>query len=158
MARENGEKVVATNRKARHDYSIEDTLEAGIVLTGTDVKSLRQGRASLADAYATIDGGEAWLESVHIPEYNEGTWTNHPPRRKRKLLLHRDQITKLAHRISAGGYTLVPLRLYFLDGRAKVEIAVAKGKREYDKRQTLRKKQDDREAARAIASRRKLGD
>ena len=103
MARENGEKVVATNRKARHDYSIEDTLEAGIVLTGTEVKSLRQGRASLADAYATIDGGEAWLESVHIPEYNEGTWTNHPPRRKRKLLLHRDQITKLAHRISAGG-------------------------------------------------------
>ncbi len=108
MARENGEKVVATNRKARHDYAIEDTLEAGIVLTGTEVKSLRQGRASLVDAYATIDGGEAWLESVHIPEYNEGTWTNHPPRRKRKLLLHRDQITKLAHRISAGGYTLVP--------------------------------------------------
>ena len=158
MARENGEKVVATNRKARHDYSIEDTVEAGIVLTGTEVKSLRQGRASLVDAYATIDGGEAWLESVHIPEYNEGTWTNHPPRRKRKLLLHKDQIVKLAHRVSAGGYTLVPLRLYFLDGRAKVEIAVAKGKREYDKRQTLRKKQDDREAARAIATRRKLGD
>ena len=158
MARENGEKVVATNRKARHDYSIEDTVEAGIVLTGTEVKSLRQGRASLVDAYATIDGGEAWLEAVHIPEYNEGTWTNHPPRRKRKLLLHKEQIAKLSHRVSAGGYTLVPLRLYFLDGRAKVEIAVAKGKREYDKRQTLRKKQDDREAARAIATRRRLGE
>jgi SsrA-binding protein len=158
MARENGEKVVATNRKARHDYTIEDTYEAGIVLTGTEVKSLRQGRASLVDAYATVDGGEAWLEAVHIPEYNEGTWTNHPPRRKRKLLLHKEQILKLAHRVSAGGYTLVPLRLYFLDGKAKVEIALAKGKREYDKRHTLRKKQDDREAARAMATRRKLGD
>ena len=158
MGRDSGEKVVATNRKARYDYSIEDTYEAGIVLTGTEVKSLRQGRASLVDAYATIDGGEAWLEAVHIPEYNEGTWTNHPPRRKRKLLLHKDQIVKLAHRIQAGGYTLVPLKLYFLDGKAKVEIAVAKGKREYDKRQTLRKKQDDREAARAIATRHKLGD
>ena len=158
MAKENGEKVVATNRKARHDYSIEDTYEAGIVLTGTEVKSLRQGRASLVDSYATIDGGEAWLEAVHIPEYNEGTWTNHPPRRKRKLLLHKEQIAKLSHRISAGGYTLVPLRLYFLDGKAKVELAVAKGKKDYDKRQALRKKQDDREAARAIATRRRLGE
>ncbi|MFM1953359.1 MAG: hypothetical protein RL187_568 [Actinomycetota bacterium] len=158
MAKETGEKVVATNRKARHDYSIEDTYEAGIVLTGTEVKSLRQGRASLVDSYATIDGGEAWLEAVHIPEYNEGTWTNHPPRRKRKLLLHKEQIAKLSHRISAGGYTLVPLRLYFLDGKAKVELAVAKGKKDYDKRQALRKKQDDREAARAIATRRRLGE
>ena len=158
MARESGEKVVATNRKARFDYHIEDTYEAGIVLTGTEVKSLRSGRASLVDAYATIDGGEAWLESVHIPEYNEGTWTNHPPRRKRKLLLHKEQIEKLAHRVTAGGYTLVPLRLYFLDGNAKVQIGVAKGKKEYDKRQSLRKKQDDREAQRAISHRKNRGD
>lgn len=158
MAKETGEKVVATNRKARHDYHIEDTYEAGIVLTGTEVKSLRQGRASLVDGYATIDRGEAWLEAVHIPEYNEGTWTNHPPRRKRKLLLHKEQIVKMAHRVSAGGYTLVPLKIYFLDGKAKVEIAVAKGKKEYDKRHTLRQKQDDREAQRAIATRKRLGE
>jgi SsrA-binding protein len=158
MAKQSGEKVVATNRKARYDYHIEDTYEAGIVLTGTEVKSLRQGRASLVDGYATVDGGEAWLEAVHIPEYNEGTWTNHPPRRKRKLLLHKEQIVKMAHRITAGGYTLVPLRIYFLDGRAKVEIAVAKGKKEYDKRHALRQKQDDREAKRAISTRNRLGD
>ena len=158
MAKENGEKVVATNRKARFDYHIEDTYEAVIVLTGTEVKSLRQGRASLVDGFATIDGGEAWLEGVHIPEYNEGTWTNHPPRRKRKLLLHKEQILKMAHRVQAGGYTLVPLRMYFLDGRAKVEVAVAKGKKEYDKRQTLRKKQDEREAKRAIATKNRLGE
>jgi SsrA-binding protein len=158
MAKESGEKVVATNRKARYDYHIEDTYEAGLVLTGTEVKSLRQGRASLVDAYATVDGGEAWLEAVHIPEYNEGTWTNHAPRRKRKLLLHKEQIVKMAHRITAGGYTLVPLRIYFLDGRAKVEIAVAKGKKEYDKRHALRAKQDDREAKRAMSTRNRLGD
>jgi SsrA-binding protein len=158
MPKESGEKVVATNRKARYDYHIEDTLEAGIVLTGTEVKSLRAGRASLVDAYANIDGNEAWLEGVHIPEYTEATWTNHPPRRKRKLLLHKAEIAKLAHRISAGGYTLVPIRLYFLNGRAKVELAVAKGKKEYDKRHALRKKQDDREAQRAMSSRRTLGD
>lgn len=158
MAKESGEKVVATNRKARYDYHIEDTFEAGLVLSGTEVKSLRQGRASLVDAYATVDGGEAWLESVHIPEYNEGTWTNHAPRRKRKLLLHKEQILKMANRITAGGYTLVPLRIYFLDGRAKVEIAVAKGKKEYDKRHALRAKQDDREAKRAMSTRNRLGD
>lgn len=158
MAKESGEKVVATNRKARYDYHIEDTFEAGLVLSGTEVKSLRQGRASLVDAYATVDAGEAWLESVHIPEYNEGTWTNHAPRRKRKLLLHKEQILKMANRITAGGYTLVPLRIYFLDGRAKVEIAVAKGKKEYDKRHALRAKQDDREAKRAMSTRNRLGD
>jgi SsrA-binding protein len=158
VVRETGEKVVATNRKARYDYHIEDTIEAGIVLTGTEVKSLRAGRASLVDAYAMIDRGEAWLEAVHIPEYTQGTWTNHPPRRKRKLLLHKEEIAKLTHRVSAGGYTLVPLRLYFLEGKAKVEIAVAKGKKEYDKRHALRKKQDDREAQRAISTRRSLGD
>ncbi|WP_291051381.1 SsrA-binding protein SmpB [Herbiconiux sp.] len=158
MPRERGQKVVATNRKARHDYTIETTYEAGLVLTGTEVKSLREGRASLVDGYAYIDGGEAWLDAVHIPEYNEGTWNNHPPRRKRKLLLHKEQILKIHNKTKEGGYTLVPLQLYFSDGRAKVEIAVAKGKREYDKRQALRERQDKREAARAMSSRRNLGD
>jgi SsrA-binding protein len=158
VPRERGQKVVATNRRARHDYTIEDTYEAGLVLTGTEVKSLRAGRASLVDGYAFVEGGEAWLDAVHIPEYTGGTWTNHPPRRKRKLLLHKDQIEKIHSKTKEGGYTLVPLQLYFSDGRAKVEIAVAKGKREYDKRQALREQQDKREAARAIASRGHLGD
>jgi len=149
---------VATNRKARHDYTIEDTYEAGLVLTGTEVKSLREGRASLVDGYAFIEFGEAWLDAVHIPEYNQGTWTNHPPRRKRKLLLHKAQILKIQNKTKEGGYTIVPLSIYFSDGRAKVEIAVAKGKREYDKRQALRERQDNREAARAMSARRNLGD
>lgn len=158
MPRERGRKVVATNRKARHDYTIEDTYEAGLVLTGTEVKSLRAGRASLVDGYAFVEFGEAWLDAVHIPEYNEGTWNNHPPRRKRKLLLHKEQIGKIGGKVKEGGYTLVPLSIYFSDGRAKVEIALAKGKREYDKRQTLRERQDKREADRAMASRRHLGE
>jgi SsrA-binding protein len=158
VPRERGQKVVATNRKARHDYTIEDTYEAGLVLTGTEVKSLRAGRASLVDGYAFIEGGEAWLDAVHIPEYNQGAWTNHPPRRKRKLLLHKQQILKLSSKVKEGGYTLVPLQLYFSDGRAKVEIALAKGKREYDKRQTLRERQDRREADRAISARRFMGE
>ena len=158
MPRERGQKVVATNRRARHDYLIEDTYEAGIVLTGTEVKSLREGRASLVDGYAFIDNGEMWLDAVHIPEYTEGTWNNHAPRRKRKLLLHKQEIIKISHRTKDGGYTLIPLSIYFSDGRAKVELAVAKGKREYDKRQTLRERQDKREADRAIASRRNLGE
>src|SRR5690606_1967531 len=122
MPRERGEKVVATNRRARHDYTIEKTYEAGLVLTGTEVKSLRQGRANLSDGYAYIDGGEAYLDAVHIPEYSQGHWTNHASKRTRKLLLHKDEIIKLSHAVAAGGYTLVPLKLYFLDGRAKVEI------------------------------------
>ena len=158
MPRERGQKVVATNRKARHDYTIEDTYEAGLVLTGTEVKSLRAGRASLVDGYAFIDAGEAWLDAVHIPEYADGTWNNHAPRRKRKLLLHKAQILKIHNKVKEGGYTLVPLSIYFSDGRAKVELAVAKGKREYDKRQTLRERQDKREADRAMASRRHLGE
>jgi SsrA-binding protein len=159
MPREQGQKVVASNRKARHDYTIEDTYEAGLVLMGTEVKSLRMGRASLIDGYAFIDdSGEAWLDAVYIPEYLSGTWTNHAPRRKRKLLLHKQQILKISHRVKEGGYTLVPLQIYFLDGKAKVEIAVAKGKREYDKRQTLRERQDRREAERAMSSRRHLGE
>jgi SsrA-binding protein len=158
VPRERGQNIVASNRKARHDYTIEDTYEAGLVLTGTEVKSLRAGRASLVDGYAFIDAGEAWLDAVHIPEYTGGTWNNHPPRRKRKLLLHKAKILKIHNKVKEGGYTLVPLSLYFSDGRAKVEIAVAKGKREYDKRQTLRERQDTREAQRAMSARNHLGE
>ncbi|MCA1942894.1 MAG: SsrA-binding protein SmpB [Yonghaparkia sp.] len=158
MPKEKGEKVVATNRKARHDYTIEDTYEAGLVLSGTEVKSLRMGRASLVDGYGYIDGGEAWLDAVHIPEYTQGTWTNHPPRRKRKMLLHKAQIIKISQKVKEGGYTLVPLRIYFSDGRAKVELAVAKGKKEYDKRHALRERQDKREADRAMRTRNRMGE
>ena len=158
MPKEQGRKLVASNRRARHDYTIEDTIEAGLVLTGTEVKSLRQGRASLIDGYAYIDGGEAFLDAVHIPEYTQGTWSNHAPKRARKLLLHKQQIVKLQARVAQGGYTLVPLSLYFQDGRAKVELAVAKGKREYDKRHTLREQQDKREAERAMRTRNRMNE
>jgi len=150
-----GRKLIAQNKKARHDYLILDTFECGIALMGTEVKSLRQGRASLADGFAQLDGGEVWLHNVHIPEYAQGTWTNHTARRKRKLLLHRWEIDKLIGKTQETGHTLVPLALYFLNGRAKVEIALAKGKKEYDKRQTLREKQDRRESDRAISAARK---
>lgn len=153
MAKETGRKLVASNKKARHDYLIEDTFEAGIVLTGTEVKALRAGRASLVDGFGTIERGEAWLEGVHIPEYTEGTWTNHAPRRKRKLLLHRREIEELARETQAKGQTIVPLALYFVDGRAKVEIALARGKKEYDKRHALREKQEVREAQAAMSLR-----
>ena len=142
---------MASNRKAYHDYTIDDTFEAGIVLTGTEVKALRAGRASLIDGWASITDGEAWLEGVHIPEYTQGTWNNHAPRRKRKLLLHRMEIDKLAAKTREKGQTIVPLSLYFKDGRAKVEIGLARGKREYDKRQALRERQDKRESDRAIS-------
>ena len=148
-----GEKVVASNRRARHDYFIDDVFEAGLMLTGTEVKSLRQGRASLTDGFVSVAGGEAWLEGVHIPEYNEGTWTNHAPRRKRKLLLHAEEIERIAEGSREKGHTVVPLRLYFVKGRAKVEIAVARGKKLYDKRATLREQQDNREAQSAMSLR-----
>ncbi|MFC5722708.1 SsrA-binding protein SmpB [Streptomyces gamaensis] len=154
-AKEPGRKLIAQNKKARHDYHILTTYECGMVLTGTEVKSLRQGRASLADGFVQMDGGEAWLHNVHIPEYSQGTWTNHAARRKRKLLLHRVEIDKLTSKSQETGHTIVPLSLYFKDGRAKVEIALAKGKKEYDKRQTLREKQDRRESDRAIAAARR---
>src|SRR5919109_2284276 len=134
MAKETGRKLIAQNKKARHDYHILDTYEAGLVLTGTEVKSLRQGRASLVDGFVQLDGNEAWLHNVHIPEYAQGTWTNHAARRKRKLLLHRGEIDKLEAKTQETGHTLVPLQLYFVNGRAKVELALARGKREYDKR------------------------
>ncbi|GAA2349228.1 SsrA-binding protein SmpB [Streptomyces carpaticus] len=150
-----GRKLIAQNKKARHDYEILNTYECGLVLTGTEVKSLRQGRASLVDGFAQLDGGEAWLHNVHIPEYAQGTWTNHAARRKRKLLLHRAEIDKLIGKVQETGLTLVPLALYFSNGRVKVEVAVARGKREYDKRQTLREKQDTREAQRAMSAARR---
>jgi SsrA-binding protein len=152
VPRERGQKVVATNRKARHDYHIEDVYEAGIVLTGTEVKSLRAGRASLVDGYATVERGEAWLENVHIPEYVQGNWTNHATRRRRKLLLNRVEIDKLTGKIKESGFTLVPISIYFKDGKAKVEIALAKGKKDYDKRHALKEQQDKREAARAMST------
>jgi SsrA-binding protein len=155
MAKETGRKMIAQNKKARYDYHILDTYEAGLVLTGTEVKSLRLGRASLVDGFAQLDGGEAWLYNVHIPEYTQGTWTNHAARRKRKMLLHRAEIDKLTQKADESGHTVVPLALYFKDGRVKVEIALAKGKKEYDKRQTLREKQDRREADRAISAARR---
>ena len=159
MPRETGHKVVASNRKARHDYHLDDTFEAGIALMGTEVKALRAGRASLVDGFVSVDdGAEAWLENVHIPEYSQGTWTNHAPRRRRKLLLHRSEILRLQQATREKGMTIVPLSLYFKDGRAKVEIAVARGKKQYDKRQTLRERQDKRDAARAIATHNHLGE
>ena len=130
MTKDSGRKLVAANRKARHDYTIEDVFEAGVVLTGTEVKALRAGRASLVDGWCEIEGGEAWLHGVHIPEYAQGTRTNHAPRRKRKLLLHREEIDRLESRTREKGHTVVPLALYFLDGRAKVEIALARGKKD----------------------------
>lgn len=153
MAKETGRKLVASNKKARHDFHIDETFEAGIVLTGTEVKALRAGRASLVDGFVAVDHGEAWLENVYIPEYTEGTWTNHAPRRKRKLLLHRRQIEELDRESSAKGHTIVPLALYFVDGRAKVEIALARGKKEYDKRHALRERQELREAQAAMSLR-----
>ncbi|GAA0338108.1 SsrA-binding protein SmpB [Micropruina glycogenica] len=145
--------MVAQNRKARHDYHLGDRFEAGLVLTGTEVKSLRLGRASLADAFATVDDGEVWLRNAHIPEYTFGTWTNHATRRKRKLLLHRREIEKLERATTASGRTIVPLALYFNDGYAKVELAIATGKKDWDKRQTIAEREANRDAARALAAR-----
>jgi SsrA-binding protein len=151
--RQGGRKIIASNRKARHDYAILDTFEAGVVLTGTEVKSLRQGRASLVDGFATIDDGEVYLRNVHIPEYEQGSWTNHEPRRVRKLLLHRGEILRLIGKTKESGLTLVPLSLYFSQGKVKVELALARGKRSYDKRQALARRDANREVARALGRR-----
>lgn len=153
MSKEKGRALVASNRKARHDYHLHDTYEAGLVLSGTEVKSLRSGHASLADAFATVDDGEVWLRNAHIPEYDHGTWTNHTARRTRKLLLNRREIAKLERELAASSRTLVPLSMYFSDGYAKVEIAVATGKREYDKRASIAERESRREAERALATR-----
>jgi SsrA-binding protein len=145
--------VVATNRKARHDYSIIDVFEAGIALTGTEVKSLREGKASLVDAFATIDDGEVWLRNLHIAEYHHGSWTNHPPRRNRKLLLHRSEIDTLVGKIRDGNLTLVPLSLYFFEGKVKVELALARGKLARDKRQDMARRDAQREVIRELGRR-----
>ena len=153
MAKEQGRKLVAQNKKARHDFHIEDTFEAGLVLQGTEVKSLRMGRATIGDGFVDIDNHEAWLHGVHIPEYTQGTWTNHTARRKRKLLLNRQEIDKIETRVNERGLTIVPLSLYFKDGRAKVEIALAKGKKTWDKRQALAERQATREQEQAVGRR-----
>ena len=155
MPREQGRKVVASNRKARHDYGILDTYEAGMVLTGTEVKSLRAGRASLVDAFAHENHGEIFLHGMHIPEYTQGTWTNHEPRRVRKLLLHRDELMKIRGKLRDDGVTLVPLQVYFNNGYAKVELALAKGKKSYDKRQDLAARDAQKEINRAVGRRAK---
>jgi SsrA-binding protein len=145
-------KLIASNKKARHDYNIIDEYECGMVLMGTEVKSLRQGRASLVDGFADVTGHEVWLHNVHIMEYAQGTWTNHAARRKRKLLLHKYEIAKLEQKLKETGYTLVPLSIYFKDGRAKINLALAQGKKLHDKRQALREKQDRRETERTLSA------
>lgn len=145
--------VIARNRKARHDYAIEETFEAGIVLTGSEVKSLRKGRASLADAYARVRKGEIWLEQAHIPPYDEASYQNHEPLRSRKLLLHATQIAELTRALEAKGFTLVPLKLYFKGNKVKVELGLAKGKKAYDKRQAITARDAARDMARQTAGR-----
>lgn len=153
MPREKGRKLVAQNKKALHEYHIGDTYEAGLVLVGTEVKSLRAGRCSLVDAFATIDDGEVWLRQANIPEYAFGTWRNHAATRNRKLLLNRREIDKLEREVGNTGKTIVPLKVYFSDGYAKVEIAVATGKKDWDKRQTIRERDMNRDVQRELADR-----
>jgi SsrA-binding protein len=143
-------KTVATNRRAFHEYHIGEKLEAGVALTGTEVKSLREGRASLVDGYVAVDGGEAWLWNVHVPPYTAGSWNNPDPKRKRKLLLHRREIDRLASKIQRSGSTCVPLSLYFKGARVKVQIALVTGKKLHDKRETIRRREADRDARAAI--------
>ncbi|HEX4357166.1 MAG TPA: SsrA-binding protein SmpB [Pseudonocardia sp.] len=152
---EKGRKVIVSNRKARHDYAILDTYEAGIMLQGTEVKSLRLGRASLVDSFATVDDGEIFLRNLHIPEYTQGSWTNHEPRRTRKLLMHRSEIERLIGKTREGGLTLVPLSMYFSDGKVKVELALAKGKKTWDKRNDMAKRDAQREVSRVVGRRAK---
>lgn len=151
--KEKGRKAIATNRKARHNYAILDTYEAGVALVGTEVKSLRDGKASLVDAFATVDNGEIWLRGLHIPEYGNASWTNHAPRRNRKLLLHRKEIDGLVGKIRDGNLTLVPLSMYFNDGKVKVELALARGKQDHDKRHDLAKRDAEREVTRELGRR-----
>ena len=154
MARQKGEKLIADNRRARHDYHLLERLEAGLVLTGTEVKSLRDGRASLAQSFAEVRDGEAWLVGANISTYDQGNIANHDPDRPRKLLLHRREIDRLLGQTRERGLTLVPTRLYFKDGRVKVELALARGKEQRDKRRDLAKREADRDMERALKSRR----
>ncbi len=144
------EKNITVNRKAQHDYEILDTFEAGMVLLGTEVKSLRNGKANLKDSYARIRNGELWLFGMHISQYSHGNYNNHDPERDRKLLIHKREIRKLIGRVEEAGLTLVPLKLYFKRGKAKVQIALARGKRKYDKRQDIAKRDAQREIARKM--------
>ena len=146
-------KIICQNKKARHDYFIEDTFEAGMVLLGTEVKALRDGNSSLGDSYAAIQGGEVYLLNCHISPFSPAHQFNHDPLRKRKLLLHKKEINKLIGKTREKGYNLIPLKIYFKDGKAKVELSLAKGKRQYDKRQTIKKRESDREIAKASAPR-----
>ncbi len=151
MARERAEKVVATNRKAFHDYAIQEKLEAGIVLKGTEVKSLREGRVNLRDSYASVNHGEVVLHHCHVSPYSHGNIMNHDPLRPRKLLLHRREISKLLGKTQQQGLTLIPLRIYFSSrGKAKVEIALAKGKKQYDRREAIKAREAGREVERAM--------
>ena len=151
--KKDGPGVIASNRKARHDYNILDTYEAGVVLVGTEIKSLRDGKASLVEAYATIDDGEVWLRNLHIPEYSMGSWTNHSPRRTRKLLLHRREIDKLMGQVRDGNKTLIPLKVYLKNGRAKCELGLAKGKQDYDKREDIKRRDQNRDITRELGRR-----
>ncbi|CAM2804565.1 SsrA-binding protein [Mycobacterium intermedium] len=153
--RADGKQIVASNRKARHNYSIVQVFEAGVALQGTEVKSLRAGHASLVDAFATVDDGEVWLRNLHIPEYRHGSWTNHDPRRTRKLLLHRREIDGLIGKLREGNYALVPLSLYFTEGKVKVELALGRGKQAHDKRQDIAKRDAQREVLRELGRRQK---
>ena len=146
-------KVIATNRKARHDYIIDDVLEAGLVITGSEIKSIRAGQVNLRDSYAAIRDGEAWLVNVYIAPYKQASYQNHEPRRERKLLLHSREIKRLTGKLQEKGLTLVPLRLYLKNGRAKIELGLARGKKTYDKRQSLRERDDRRQIARAMGRR-----
>jgi len=152
-----GEKTVVTNRKARHQYHILETIEAGIVLQGTEVKSLRQGKVNLGDAYAKIKDGEVWLVEMHISPYEQGNVFNHEPRRPRKLLLHKREIKRLLGKVQERGLTLIPLRIYFKRGKAKVELALAKGKRLYDRREDIKRRDEEREISRSLRRKVSLG-
>lgn len=151
--RDKGTKAIATNRKARHNYTIIDVYEAGMVLVGTEVKSLREGKVSIVDAFATVDDGEVWLRGLHIPEYTQGSWTNHAPRRVRKLLMHASEIERLIGKTREGSLTLVPLSLYFSNGFVKVELGLGKGKQAHDKRQDLARRDTEREVTRELGRR-----
>ncbi|GAB2499865.1 SsrA-binding protein [Corynebacterium atrinae] len=145
--------VLASNRKARHDYNILETFECGVALVGTEIKSLREGKVSITDAFATVDEGEVWLRNLHIPEYSRGSWTNHSPKRTRKLLLHRREIDSIMGKVRDGNRTLIPLQLYLKEGRVKLELGLAQGKQDYDKRQDIKRRTEEREITRELGRR-----
>jgi SsrA-binding protein len=151
--REKAQRLIAENRKARHDYHILDTWEAGVALLGTEVKAIREGRVNLRDSFARVDRGEVWLENVHISPYSHRGYADHPEKRSRKLLLHRHEILKLVGKVKEKGFTLVPLELYFKNGRVKALIGLAKGKQAHDKRETIRRREVDRETRAAVKAR-----